>query len=146
MLLLEMSKLVDYCNKYGEDVYIDVLDHLLEAEFPNSPFIISFPADVLKKLDEPFTNLDRICIVDDRISQYNYYYSEVCPSVLNSLSSNLIVKSIDNKRITLRQIINEMILDEHYNSDVVCGDDHRFLESLDVREDSDDIFYTFFGS
>ena len=146
MLVLEMSKLVDYCNKYGEDVYIDVLDHLLEAEFPNSPFVICFSADVLKKLDEPFTNLDRICIVDDRISQYNYYYSGVCPSVLNSLSSNLIVKSIDNKPITLRQIINEMILDEHYNSDVVCRDDHRFLESLDVREDSDDIFYTFFGS
>jgi hypothetical protein len=145
-MLVEMSKLVDYCNKYGEDVYIDVLDHLLEAEFPNSPFVISFSVDDLKKLDEPFTNLDRICIVDDRISQYNYYYSDVCPSVLNTLSSNLIIKSVDNKPITLRQIINEMILDEHYNSDVVRGDDHCFLESLDVREDSDDIFYTFFGS
>jgi hypothetical protein len=141
-----MSKLVDYCNKYGEDVYIDVLDHLLEAEFPNTPFVISFPADVLKKLDEPFTNLDTIYIIDDRISEFNYYYSGVCPSVLNSLSSELVVQSIDNKPITLRQILNRMIVDNHYNNVVVCRDDHRFLESLHTNGGTDNVFYTFFGS
>ena len=145
-----MSKLLEYCNKCGDDVDLDmdILDHLIEAEFPNTPFVISFPVDVLKKLDEPFTNLDRICIVDDRISEFNYYYSGVCPSILNSLSSDLIVKSVDNKPITLRQILNRMITDKHYNNKVVCGDDHRFLESIDIadRFDRSDIFYTFFGS
>lgn len=141
-----MSKLVEYCNKYGDDADIDVLDHLIEAEFPNTPFVISFPVDVLKKLDESFTNLDKIYIIDDRISQFNYYYSGVCPSVLNNLSSRLVIQSIDNKPITLRQILNRMILDEHYNNVVVCRDDHRFLEFLDTRDETYDVFYTFFGS
>jgi hypothetical protein len=143
-----MSKLVEYCNRCGEDVHIDVLDHLIEAEFPNTPFVISFPVDVLKKLDEPFTDLDKIYIIDNRISEFNYYYSGVCPSVLNNLSSELVIQSIDNKKITLRQILNRMIADDHYNKAVVCGDDHRFLESIDIvdRFDRNDIFYTFFGS
>jgi hypothetical protein len=141
-----MSKLVEYCNKYGDDADIDVLDHLLEAEFPNTPFVISFSVDVLKKLDEPFTNLDTIYIIDDRISEFNYYYSGVCPSVLNNLSSELVIQSIDNKPITLRQILNKMIIDKHYNNRVVSRDDHRFLESLDTNDGTNDVFYTFFGS
>jgi hypothetical protein len=141
-----MSKLVEYCNKCGDDA--DILDHLIEAEFPNTPFVISFPVDVLKKLDEPFTDLDKIYIIDNRISEFNYYYSGECPSVLNNLFSELVIQSIDNKKITLRQILNRMIADDHYNNTVVCGDDHRFLESIDIvdRFDRGDIFYTFFGS
>jgi hypothetical protein len=142
-----MTNVVEYCNKYADNIDIDMLhlDYLLNIEFPNSPFIISLGIETLKKIDQPFTNLELINIVDSRISMFNQYYMDVYPSDLYNLSNNLVVKSVDNKPITTRQILNAMIIDNHYNNQTVCKDYHRFLKSFYI-EDRPDTFCAVFCS
>ena len=75
-----MSALVDFCNKHA---YLDDMDdldeeereqiydeyyRLIDLEFPKSPFSISLGFEELKKLDQVFTDLNKIYIMDGRIS------------------------------------------------------------------------------
>ena len=138
-----MNTLVQYCNKYGDYSDINILNNILIIEFPTSPFNISLGIESLQQLDQPFTELELINIVDNRISMFNPYYLDVYPTDLINLDNNLVVKSIDNKPITLRQILNAMINDKHYNNPVVIRDNHRFLKSFYIENNSDTFFAVF---
>ena len=145
-----MNNIVDFCNRYRDNDYLDSdtyeeLNNLIDIEFPNAPFSISLEMNEIKKLDHPFTSLDKIIILDGRISNSNYYYADVYENILNELNDELVVKSIDNNPITLRQVLNAMINDTHYNKAVICRDDHRFLEGFESTENPS-IFISFFGS
>ena len=153
-----MTTLAYFCNQYAylddetneldgeehEKVY-DKYYELLNVEFPNSSFDISLGFNELKKLDEPFTDLKKIYIMDGRISNNNYYYSDTHPDTIKSLATKLIVRQKDYKPITLRQILNTMIKHRHYRNKSVCEDPHRFLEMFKKTNDPS-IFDTFFGS
>jgi len=143
-----MSALVEYCIKHSDVDDYDELFKLIENEFTGSPFSISLDTDELKKLDEPFTDLDKIYIVDSRInSDTNYYYSSTPVATMKILQSNnkVIVKKIDGKPITLRQILTTMIKHRHYNKKIVRADFHTFLEGFDPTNDPN-VFETSFGS
>ena len=138
-----MTTIIEYCNKYGEDIHIDILNNLLLIEFLNSPFSISLGIENLQRLDKPFTNLELIYIVDSRISSLNPYYLDVYPSDLYKIDNNLVIKSIDNRPITLRQILTSMINDKHYNNPVVRRDNHRFLKSFYIDKNPNTFFAVF---
>jgi hypothetical protein len=138
-----MTTLVQYCKNHEDNSDIDIVNNLLDIEFPNSPFIISLGNKNLERLDKPFTDLESINIIDSRISMFNPYYAGVYPNELVDLSDNLVVKSIDNTPITLRQILNSMINDKHYNDPVVTRDHHRFLKSFYIDQSPDTVFMVF---
>jgi hypothetical protein len=145
-----MNKLVDFCNRYNDDDEIESdvyeeLNNLIDIEFPNSPFNICLSFNRLKKLDQPFTSLHKIIIMDGRITDSNSYYSGVYETELIKLYHETIIVSIDNKPITLRQVLTSMITNEHYNMSVICRDYHRFLEDFEAT-DEPHVFSAFFGS
>jgi hypothetical protein len=130
-----MTKLVDFCNRYNDDHEIDSdvyeeLNNLINIEFQNSPFNICLSFNKLKNLDKPFTPLHTIIIIDGRITDSNPYYSGVYESELIKLHHELVIESIDNKPITLRQVLTCMITNDHYNMSNICRDHHRFLEGF----------------
>ena len=144
-----MNTLIDFCNRYNDDeldndVY-ERFNKLIDIEFPNSPFNICLTFNELQKLDQPFTSFDQIIIMDGRITDSNPYYSGVYESELIKLHHELVIESIDNKPITLRQVLTSMISDTHYNMPVICKDNHRFLEAFEPTNDLH-VFNTFFGS
>lgn len=143
-----MNTLIDFCNRYNDDeldndVY-ERFNKLIDIEFPNSPFNICLTFNELQKLDKPFTSFDKIIIMDGRITDSNPYYSGVYESELIKLHHELVIESIDNKPITLRQVLISMISDTHYNMPVICKDYHRFLEAFEPT-DEPHVFSTFFG-
>ena len=95
---------VDYTKIHN---YYNTLLPLWETIFPTSPFNISLPKYFIKYLDEPFTNEGIIIIEDSRKS-----------------NSYTVIKSVYNKPITLRRIINRMIV----NKD--CNDGLNYLDDL----------------
>jgi hypothetical protein len=152
-----MTALVEFCNKHP---YLDNMEHLdeetrdqiydeyyrlIELEFPKSPFSISLGFEELKKLDEPFTDLNKIYIMDGRISNSNYYYSDTPPGIIKSLGTKLIVRSQNGNPITLREVLNTMINHRHYRIKSVREDSHMFLEMFE-KTSNPSIFDTFFGS
>jgi hypothetical protein len=144
-----MNTLIDFCNRYNDDDEIDSdvyeeLNNLINIEFPNSPFNICLTFNRLKKLEEPFTSLHKIIIIDGRISDLNPYYSGVYESELIKLHHELVIESIDNKPITLRQVLTAMITSKHYNMSVILRDSHRFLEAFQPT-DEPHVFRAFFG-
>jgi hypothetical protein len=145
-----MNTLIDFCNRYNDDDELDndvyqKFNDLINIEFPNSPFNICLSFNQLQKLDEPFTSFDRIIIIDGRISDSNPYYSGVYETELSKLYHELVIESIDNKPITLRQVLTSMSTDKHYNMSVIRRDYHRFLEDFGPT-DEPHVFSTFFGS
>lgn len=124
-------------------------------QFPNAPFIISL-SDIKKledlyKLDEPFSSEDCIFLYDGRINKRDYYYSECsnCEKCsqekLNKFDNCTPILSNDNY-ITIRQIINEMIEDYHYNDEDVKSDVHRFLVGFDKDRYKNNRYYAHFES
>jgi hypothetical protein len=144
-----MNTLIDFCNRYNDDnLDNDVclkFNNLINIEFPNSPFNICLTFKTLQKLDEPFTSLHTIIIMDGRISDSNSYYSGVYESELIKLHHELVIESIDNKPITLRQVLTSMITNKHYNMSVIRRDYHRFLKAFRLTDDPH-VFSAFFGS
>ena len=103
----------------------------LYNQFPDSPFEIDC-IENLKELDEPFTQQTGIIIKDDRAGQLcckplvcpnNYYYDGMEENERNQHINYMGISKVDNKPITLRQIVNKMISNPHYNNDTVKDDD-----------------------
>jgi hypothetical protein len=152
-----MCSLVNFCNKHHYLDDIDDLDEetrdtiydeyyrLIDLEFPKSPFSISLGFNELKKLDEQFTELNKIYIIDGRINHSNYYYSNTPLAIIKSLATKVIVRQQNGNPITLRQVLNTMINHRHYRNKSVREDSHSFLEGFDKTNDPS-IFETFFGS
>lgn len=122
-------------NENNCDDYDEELSKEIEKEFPNSPFVISIDDEELVKLDEPFTDEKTIYIMDSRFDDMDYYQYDV---------AKMKVERIDNKPITLRQILETMIKDKHYHYDMVICDCHTFLEGF--RETSNTVYEAIFGS
>ena len=127
------------------------LNEELERQFPDAPFSISL-SDINKyedlyKLDEPFTEEEFIFICDDRINQYNHYYSEWPKEELNKLQNYMLIKrETIEKPITLRQILNEMIKSEHYTDEDISGDFHIFLVDFYKKNEKSIQYYADFES
>ena len=101
----------------------------MEKEFPNYPFNVSLGGEELCLLDEPFTDEKTIIIYDDRMD--SYFYNDVDERTKKKYRYKLKVSSINNKPITLRQILKTMAESNHYNDPFVTQDNHHFLEAED---------------
>ena len=132
---------VNDVNDISDDFYYK-MNQLIEEEFPNSPFSVALDSEDLLKLDDAFTSEKSIFIKDDRAS---------CPvfgfpnndTRKNGLTSHTLVKQVDDKPITLRQILNTIINVQEYK-DMVKYTDHNFLEGFSKTTDIQ--YNTFFGS
>jgi hypothetical protein len=100
----------------------------IENEFPNCPFSISLDRTDMIRLDEPFTDENKIIIYDNRMDLWEY--SLINDDIKKKYRNKLIIRRInDNKPITLRQILEKMSKSKHYNdSFMMC--DHHFLECI----------------
>ena len=116
----------------------------LYKQFPNCPFDIAC-IENLNELDEPFTQQTGIIIKDDRASPNNYYYDGMEENERNQYINYMGISKLDNKPITLRQILNKMISNPHYNNDIVKDDPHCILEGFDISTNGI-VFSPFFGS
>ena len=103
-------------------------------DFPNLPLDISLDYknvdEYTAAMDEPFTDEKTIIVKDDRASEYSYYWSNTPKNELAQYINYTVVNMVDDKPITLRQIFNEISKDPHYSRDVICRQDHRFIEGI----------------
>ena len=135
------------------DSYLDDKDKKLEKyvklysqiydQFIGCPFDISC-IDKIEELDNIFTNEKMIWIRDNRININNNYYSSYSNKDIDYNTHFLQIKKIDNNPITLRQILKQMSICDHYNNDIIKKDPHHFLELF--RYNGLNIYTTIFGS
>lgn len=137
--------IIEYNNKGIHDYYNDYISEELNKLYPNSPFCISC-IDFIEDLYKPFTDEKTIIIKDDRASEYNYYYREFKKEDLAQYNDYLVIHQKDKKKITLNQILIEMINSKHYNKDTIREDDHWFLEGFDKSKNSNIEYVSVFGS
>jgi hypothetical protein len=111
-------------NNYEE------LQMLLASQFPKSPFNIDCVRD-LEELDTVFSYESVILIYDDRLNQKYYNLDDMSVSQKNKLRHYTVVKSMNDDPITLRQVLNTMIKDRHYNSRTIEKHfGHYYLEKF----------------
>ena len=126
-----------------EDNY-EELQMLLALQFPKCPFIIDCVRD-LEELDTIFSKELVILIYDDRLNQKYCNLEHLTVSEKNKARHYTVVKSMDNNPITLRQVLNTMIKDRHYNSRTIEKHfGHYYLEKF-VRH-IDNKFETVWGN
>lgn len=134
--------------KINYDEYFDIIHH----EFPDCPFIVSLSYSSLLRLDQPFdkNDPDVIVIRDTRVLRDTFgFYQSVKHDPDVSDCEMDIYKHSDDSPITLRQVIGEMSMSDHYDNGYVIQDDHRFLEGFDscgVDEYDSPVYTPFFGS
>lgn len=115
-------------TKYDKKKF-DRFYNLVQEEFPNAPFCISFSREVFLKLDEPFTDRKSIQIMDMNISTDNYFYSHLTEEQVNKMKKTIRVKQINGQPITLRQILITMMNHRHFKG-IKQLDTHIFLEEI----------------
>ena len=102
----------------------------LHEIFPRCPFNIDCIKDI-NELDTVFSHQLVILIYDDRLNQKYCNVSDMTVSEKNKNRHYTVVKSMENKPITLRQVLNTMIKDKHYNSRIIEKHfEHYFLEKF----------------
>jgi len=95
------------------------LEKALALQFPKCPFHIAC-VDDLDELEYTFCDELVILIFDDRLNErYKHQFNEMSTSLKNRLRNYTVVKSMNNKPITVRQVLNAMIRDKHYHSRIV---------------------------
>ena len=102
----------------SESTDYDVLQMRLATLFPRCPFHIDCIRNI-EELDTIFSNEMVILIYDDRLNHKYYNVGEMSVSQKNKLRHYTVVKSMNNQPITLRQVLNTMIKDKHYNSRII---------------------------
>jgi hypothetical protein len=85
----------------------------LQTQFPRCPFHIDCIKDI-SELDTVFSTDKVILIYDDRLNQKYHNFYDMTVSEKNKLRHYTVVKSMGNKPITLRQVLNTMIKDSHF--------------------------------
>ena len=123
----------------------DQLYEKLIILFPTCPFIISVVDDI-NEINEIFSDETVLFIYDDRANKYNYYYEGYTDTELDKMKNYTMVKSSNGKFITLRDIIEAMINDDHYHDKIISGDPHCFLEGFSKSKKSDIQYTAIFGS
>ncbi len=119
-----MSPLVEFLKTNNEPSYdnpefndwFKQYCNLRREEIPNCPFTIELDVDELIKLDAPFTDEPEIFIRDDRSRKCGWKDDYVPDYVSNLHDTNISVKQIDNKPITLRQILEKMAKTPEYRA------------------------------
>ena len=103
----------------------------LHEIFPSCPFHIDCIKDI-DELDTVFSLEMVILIYDDRLNHHKYCnVSDMTVSEKNKARHYTVVKSMNNRPITLRQVLNTMIKDKHYNSRIIEKRfSHYFLEKF----------------
>lgn len=135
-------------HKINYDEYFDVINN----EFPECPFNVSLDYASLLRLDEPFdkNDPDVIVIRDMRVIRDTFgFYQTVKHDPDVSDCEMEVYKHRDDSPITLRQVIGEMSMSDHYDNGYVIQDDHRFLEGFDtlgVDEYDSPVYSPSFGS
>ena len=111
--------------------YNEELQTQLHTQFPTCPFHIDCIKDI-DELDTVFSLEMVILIYDDRLNHHKYCnVSDMTVSEKNKARHYTVVKSMNNRPITLRQVLNTMIKDRHYNSRIVEKHfKHYFLEKF----------------
>ena len=117
----------------------DKINEQQQRDFPEFPLTISLPYKTLdeynKAMDEPFTDKKTIIVKDDRASEHSYYWRGLPKNEFAQYINYTVVNMVDDKPITLRQIFNEISKDPHYSRDVICRQDHRFIEGIEWDTD-----------
>ena len=121
------------------------LNDALDEEFPGCPFDISCIDDI-KQLDEVFSLERVIFIYDDRASEHNWYYEDMSYEERREYNHFLKIERMDDKPITMRQVLKAMSDEPHYNDEVVMGDFHRFLEGFELCKHSNIQYTAYWGS
>jgi hypothetical protein len=121
------------------------LNDALDEEFPGCPFDISCIDDI-KQLDEVFSFERVIFIYDDRASEHNWYYEDMSYEERREYNHFLKIERMDDKPITMRQVLKAMSDEPHYSREVVMYDPHRFLESFELSKHSNIQYSMFWGS
>lgn len=108
------------------------VNKLISDDFPDCPFIIDNNIDFLSNLDEPYDESPSIFIKDVREQIYNYLNTKVPTKVPTTVSEkHAVFIKIDrpnkNTPITLRTIINKMIISDHYNDDLIINIPNKTL-------------------
>ena len=118
-------------SEYSEEYYEELFKKT-DDEFPDCDFNISIfnKLEDFDELDKSFTEEKTILIKDDRTSA-SYFFSDLTKDEKSKYIHYTTVKQINNKPITLRQILNAMCNDEHYKMmrEIQCP--HNFLEGFD---------------
>ena len=96
----------------------EALQMRLATLFPRCPFHIDCIRNI-EELDTIFSDEMVILIYDDRLNHKYYNVGEMSVSQKNKLRHYTVVKSMNNQPITLRQVLNTMIKDKHYNSRII---------------------------
>ena len=114
-----------------------------ESQFPDCPFNLDCFDDV-NMLDYKFTDEVFILIYDDRLNYLDGDFIHMTELEKNTLRHYTMVKAIDNKPITYRQVINTMIQDKYYSSKKTLKMfGHYYLEKFEKK--SERMFETCWG-
>ena len=127
-------------EEFDEKHYQD-LRNKLDEQFPNPPFVIDC-VDNIEQLDEVFTTKYTILVKDDR----SLYWLHEAPVVRHENVNYTVVKRVNGQPITIRNILEAMINDKHYSSELIQQDSHVFLEKFDGSSKSYIEFTACFGS
>lgn len=128
----------------SDDEFCELMEEI-DKQFQGYPFTISCIKHI-EELDEVFTLEPVIFIHDDRANKFNYYYQDMSDEERNVYNHFLKVERIDNKPITLRQVLDEMSNEPHYYDEVVIGDPHCFLELFELSKHSNIQYSMYWGS
>ena len=128
-------------NETEYDELIEQLDKI----FPNAPFSISC-FDSIDELHDVFSEEKIFFIYDNRANPDYYYYSELTEGELMQFNNYTKVTAPNGTSITFKDVIEAMINDQHYHSDIFRDDPHNFLEGFDKSKHSDIQFTPCFGS
>ena len=124
---------------------MDELLEQLDEMFPNAPFSISC-FDSIDEIHDVFSEEKIIFIYDNRAHPDNYHYSELTEGELMQFSNYTKVTASNGTSITYKDVIDAMINDQHYHSNIIRDDPHDCLEGFDKSKHSDIQFTPFFGS
>ena len=112
------------------------LSYQYKEQFYKAPFNITIKLNHIKQLDKAFTSQYNIYIYDSRIRQSNLLYKNMSSIELNNYRTIINIKRESRRCLTVRDILNAMIQNEHYNNEYVKQDKHNNLMTLiDITDD-----------
>ena len=103
-----------------------------KEHFQEMPFNITLKLNNIKQLDQALTQQHDISIFDSRICKGNPLYKNMSPLEFEKSRTCLTVKRYSQKCLRLRDILNAMSSDEHYNNYVKQDELINLVSFIDV--------------
>ena len=113
----------DDTKKNRKEVNARKLLYHFKELFQEMPFNITLKLNNIKQVDRALTPQHDIYIFDGRISKGNPLYKNMTPLEFEKYRTCLNVKRYSQKRLRLRDVLNAMSSDEHYNNNYVKQDE-----------------------